>query len=52
MAVEALLVIYLFYMGSELILMDIKNPVGRVPVSEDIAGSCPAGPSQLWCTSL
>jgi hypothetical protein len=33
MVVEAPLVIYLFYLGSELILIDIRSPFGRVPVS-------------------
>ena len=37
----------LFYLGRELILIDTRNPVGRVPVSYDIAGSCPAEPLQL-----
>jgi hypothetical protein len=37
----------LFYLGSELILIDIRNPVGRVPVLYGIAG-----PYQLRCTSL
>ena len=46
MVVEALLVIYLFRLGSELILIDIRNLVGRVPVSYDMAG-----PYQLRCTS-
>jgi hypothetical protein len=33
MVVEALLIVYLFYLGRELILIDIRNPFGRVPVS-------------------
>src|SRR5271170_8519610 len=57
----------LFYLGSKLILADISNPVGRVSISYDIAGPCPAeplqlvpaqlslspaGPYQMRCTSL
>jgi hypothetical protein len=29
MVEEALLITYLFYLGSELILIDVRNPVGR-----------------------
>jgi hypothetical protein len=42
----------LFYLGSELILIDIRNLVGRVPVSYDIAGPCSAEPLQLVPTQL
>jgi hypothetical protein len=66
LVVEALLILY-STLGSELILIDIRNPVGQVPVSYEIAGPCqaeplqlvptllglsPAGPYQLRCTSL
>jgi hypothetical protein len=45
--VEALLVICLLYLGSELVLETLQNPVSRVPVSHDVAGSCPAQSLQL-----
>jgi hypothetical protein len=48
MVVEALVVIYLFYLGSELILIDIRNLFGRVPVSCDIAGPCPTVSFSSW----
>jgi hypothetical protein len=37
----------LFYLGSELILTDIRNPVGQVPISYDIAGPRPVEPLRL-----
>jgi hypothetical protein len=46
MVVEALLIA--IYLGNELILIDIRKPIfGRVPVSGNIAGPCPAEPFQL-----
>src|SRR5271154_3152416 len=58
---------YLFYLGDEQILIDIRKPCRTSACLVRIAGPCPAepfqlvpaqlglspaGPYQLWCTSL
>ena len=58
---------YLFYLGDEQILIDIRKPCRSSACLVRIAGPCPAepfqlvpaqlglspaGPYQLWCTSL
>jgi len=52
LVVEALLPFYPFYLGSELILIDIRKPFQSSPVSCDIAGPYPAVPFQLAPTQL